>query len=37
MRGTQGAMVWQRDYWEHIIRDEHELSRIRGYIRNNPI
>jgi putative transposase len=36
IRGTTGAPVWQRNYWEHIIRDEDELSRIREYIRNNP-
>ena len=28
--------LWQRNYWEHIIRDEPELDRIRAYIRNNP-
>ena len=27
--------LWQRNYWEHIIRDESELNRIREYIRNN--
>ncbi len=36
-RGTPGAPVWQRNYWEHIIRDELELNRIRGYITNNPL
>ena len=29
--------LWQRDYYEHIICDEHELNRIREYITNNPI
>jgi REP element-mobilizing transposase RayT len=29
--------VWQRNYWEHIIRNENEFMRISGYIRNNPI
>jgi len=28
--------VWQRNYWEHIVRDENELKRIRQYIINNP-
>ncbi len=28
--------LWQRNYWEHIIRDESELNRIREYIQNNP-
>ncbi len=27
---------WQRDYFEHIIRNENELNRIRAYIINNP-
>ena len=35
-RMTPGAKLWQRNYWEHIIRDEPELIRIREYIRNNP-
>ncbi len=29
--------IWQRNYWEHIIRKEMELNRIREYIHNNPI
>jgi hypothetical protein len=29
--------LWQRNYWEHIIRDEMELNRIREYIRINPL
>jgi putative transposase len=37
LRGTPGEPVWQRNYWEHIIRNERELSRIREYIRNNPL
>jgi hypothetical protein len=28
--------VWQRDYWERIIRNADELARIRRYITNNP-
>ena len=28
--------LWQRNYYEHIIRDEHELIRIREYILQNP-
>ena len=34
--GTHGTSVWQRNYWEHIIRDEPELAHIREYIHNNP-
>ena len=28
--------VWQRNYYEHIVRDDNDLSRIREYIVNNP-
>ena len=28
--------LWQRNYYEHIIRNEQELNRIRKYIRDNP-
>ena len=28
--------LWQRNYWEHIVRTEQELTRIGEYIRNNP-
>ncbi len=28
--------LWQRNYYEHIIRDEHAYSNIAEYIRNNP-
>ena len=28
--------LWQRNYCEHIVRNEKELTRIREYIRNNP-
>lgn len=28
--------LWQRNYWEHIIRNETELNRIREYLWNNP-
>jgi putative transposase len=28
--------LWQRNYYDHIIRDEKSLYQIRHYIRNNP-
>ena len=28
--------LWQRGYYEHIIRNDADLNRIRKYIRNNP-
>ncbi len=35
-RKTPGAPVWQRNYYEHVIRDEEELNRVRQYILDNP-
>lgn len=29
--------IWQRDYYEHIIRDEKDFNRIKEYIENNII
>jgi putative transposase len=36
LRRTPGAPVWQRNYYEHIVRDEHALNAIRQYIADNP-
>ena len=35
-RGTAGATLWQRNYFEHVIRDDRDLERIRVYIQENP-
>jgi len=32
-----GEPVWQRNYYEHVVRDEHALDRLRRYILENPI
>jgi len=37
IRNTPGIPIWQRNYYEHIIRNENELNRIREYILNNPL
>jgi len=37
MRGTRGLPVWQRNYYEHIIRDEEQLNRVRQYVIDNPL
>ena len=37
IRKTLGSRLWQRNYYEHIIRDESELNRIRQYIIENPL
>ena len=31
------ADVWQRRFWEHLIRDEDDLSRHIDYIHYNPV
>jgi len=36
MRYPVGTSVWQRNYWEHIIRNEQEHAHIAEYIINNP-
>jgi len=37
IRNTPGFPVWQRNYYEHIIRNNNEMDRIREYIINNPV
>jgi putative transposase len=37
LRGMSGVPFWQRNYWEHVVRDEIDLNRIRQYIENNPM
>jgi putative transposase len=29
--------IWQRRYWEHLIRDEHDLARHIDYVHFNPV
>lgn len=36
IRQTPGVAVWQRNYYEHIVRDDDESSRIREYTIGNP-
>jgi REP element-mobilizing transposase RayT len=36
MRQTPGFPIWQRNYYEHIVRRETDLIRIREYIVANP-
>ena len=35
IRENEGK-IWQYNYYEHIIRNEEELERIRKYINDNP-
>lgn len=36
MRGTPGSTVWQKRFYERIIRTEADYFRIKKYIRDNP-
>jgi putative transposase len=36
VRQTPGIPFWQRNYYEHIIRNDIDLYEIREYIVNNP-
>ena len=36
IRINPGGAVWQRNYYERIIRNDRELNSIREYIVNNP-
>jgi putative transposase len=36
LRDAPGLPLWQRNYYEHIIREQVELDRIRKYILLNP-
>lgn len=34
---TSGRPVWQAGYYDHIIRNDADLHRIRTYIATNPL
>jgi REP element-mobilizing transposase RayT len=36
LRGARVGGVWQRNYFDQIIRNRRDLNRIRQYIRDNP-
>ena len=37
LQNQHGAVLWQRNYYEHIIRDEKDLQAKRDYIMDNPL
>ena len=37
LRSTPGTRVWQRNYYEHIVRSERALDAIREYVHHNPV
>ena len=36
-RQQAGAPVWQRNYYERVIRNGAELNKIREYVKSNPL
>ncbi len=37
LRRSSGQPLWQRNYYEHVIRDGRSLNHIRQYIADNPV
>ncbi len=36
LRNTEGAVVWQHNYYDHILRNQHDLELTWLYIDSNP-
>jgi REP element-mobilizing transposase RayT len=34
---TPGVRVWQRNYYEHVIRNDQSLDTLRTYVAENPV
>ncbi|MGV8057770.1 MAG: transposase [Smithellaceae bacterium] len=37
LRNMPGGIIWQRNYYEHVIRNENDLYRVREYIVSNAL
>jgi putative transposase len=37
LRNVTGMPVWQRSFYDRIVRNDHELECIQNYIRMNPV
>ena len=37
MTGKPDFEIWQRSYYDHVIRNERDLAALREYIDNNPL
>ncbi|MBW4532687.1 MAG: hypothetical protein KME09_02000 [Pleurocapsa minor HA4230-MV1] len=37
LRDVPATPLWQRNYYEYIIRDRNAINKIRQYIINNPV
>lgn len=35
--GKRSATIWQKSFYDHIIRNDKDLDRVREYIINNPL
>ena len=35
-QSTPGQKLWQRSFYERVVRNDRELDKFRGYIMNNP-
>ena len=35
-RRSPGSKIWQRSFYDHIVRSEADLQRIRQYVFDNP-
>lgn len=36
IRNSTGSHIWQRGYYDHIIRNDKDLNNIKQYIQTNP-
>src|SRR6266550_2577037 len=36
LRGARVGGIWQRNYFDQVVRNLHDLNRVRRYIRDNP-
>jgi putative transposase len=37
INNSPGRRIWQRNYWEHVIRNDNSYDTIRQYILENPL
>jgi len=37
LHGRTGQPFWQRESYDHVVREERELERIVAYVENNPV
>jgi REP-associated tyrosine transposase len=37
IRGTTKSVFWQRGFYEHVVRNDADLERVREYIQTNPL